>query len=83
MSDITFEGFNMTGSEFLTKLKRLAKKMGTKYEFKQERGRGSHGTVYLGHKMAVIPNRKKEIKKGTLNAICNQLDIKVQDLYGD
>jgi len=43
MSDTT----DMTGAEFIRKVKTLAKDRGVKCEFVPERGKGSHGTLIL------------------------------------
>ena len=45
-----------------------------------KRGKGSHITLYLGDRYSIIPDLKKELKTGTLNAILKQLDIDRQDL---
>lgn len=83
MSDNSFRCLGileMTRSELLRKLKKLADNKNIYYDFKQERGKGSHGTVYLGDKRSLVP--KGEIKTGTLHSIFKNLFIKEQDLNG-
>ncbi|MBI4242503.1 MAG: type II toxin-antitoxin system HicA family toxin [Planctomycetes bacterium] len=70
----------MNGNEFLRKLKKLGERNGVKVELIQERGKGSHGTVYYGRKFTVLKDRKKEIGKGLLNAMCKQLEIDPHEL---
>mgnify|MGYP000027915055 CR=1 FL=1 len=70
----------MKGSEFLRKLKALAKRKGLGYRWNRERGRGSHGTVYIGDRLTVFKDPKKEIGPGLLSAMCKQLDIDQEDL---
>jgi len=48
--------------------------------FVVERGKGSHGTLYLGPRFAVIPGLKQELKAGTLRAILAQLGLTPEDL---
>lgn len=70
----------MTGNEFLKKLKKVAKKRGFQCKFENERGKGSHGTVYFGDKRAILKDRKKELGPGLLSAMCAQLGISVDEL---
>jgi len=46
-----------------------------------ERGKGSHRTVYLGDRFAVLKDPRKEIGRGLLRAMCRQLGIDERDLY--
>lgn len=43
-------------------------------------GRGSHGTLYLGDRFAVVKDLKKEIGPGLLSDMCRQLGIRKEDL---
>ena len=61
----------MNGNEFIKKLKKL----GYNPSFKTERGKGSHGTLYVGDKKTVLKDRKKEIGQGLLNAMLQNLGI--------
>jgi len=63
------------GSEFLRKVKEVADRSNTKMTFVPQRGKGSHGTLYLGDKWTVVRNPKDELKKGTLHAMLKQLGI--------
>ena len=70
----------MKGSEFLRKLKSLAKRKNLTYRWSCERGAGSHGTVYLGNRFTVVKDRKREIGPGLLADMCAQLGIRKEDL---
>ena len=65
----------MKGSEFLRKVKKLAKEKGIKVELMQRRGKGSHSTLIYGVRFTIIRNLKDELKTGTYNAMLKQLGI--------
>jgi len=65
----------VNGNEFLKKLRKLAKDKGQKLETINERGKGSHITVKLGDRRTTLKDRKKEIGKGLLNAMLDQLGV--------
>lgn len=70
----------MKGKEFLSRLRRLAKGRSLPCRVETKRGKGSHVTIYLGERFAVIPDLKKELKTGTLNAILKQLGLTKEDI---
>lgn len=70
----------MNGNEFFRKLKKIGDRNGVDVELVHERGKGSHGTVYFGDRFTVLKDRKKEIGKGLLNAMCKQLGIDPHEL---
>ncbi len=47
--------------------------------FVPQRGKGSHGTLYLGDRWTVVRNTKDELKKGTLHGMLKQLGIDPND----
>lgn len=49
-------------------------------ELSPERGKGSHGTLYLGSRFTVIRNLKDELRTGTLHAMLKQLGLTLEDL---
>jgi len=71
----------MKGSEFLRRLRHYARLHDERCQFVAERGKGSHGTIYLGNRKTVIANLKNELKSGTLHAMLKQLGIKESDLF--
>jgi mRNA interferase HicA len=68
------------GGEFLRKTKVIAKQRSLAFRWRPERGAGSHGTVYLGDRFAVVKDLKKELGPGLLSDICKQLGIRKEDL---
>ncbi len=71
----------MKGSELLRRLRRFARLHEMHCQFVAERGKGSHGTVYLNDRRATIRNLKDELKPGTLHAMLKQLGIEESDLH--
>ena len=65
----------MKGSEFLRKVKKLAKEKNIKVELIQRRGKGSHSTLVYGAHFTIIRNLKDELKTGTYKAMLKQLGI--------
>jgi mRNA interferase HicA len=65
----------MKGSEFVRKVKKLARKQGIECKHVKERGDGSHSLLYFGNKRTVVRNLKDALKKGTLQAMLKQLGI--------
>ena len=70
----------MKSGEFLRKLKKVAKKQQLSYEWNPARGVGSHGTVYLGGRFAIVKDLKKELGPSLLADMCKQLGIRKEDL---
>jgi mRNA interferase HicA len=70
----------MKGSEFIRKLKKLAKARNIDIKVEKKRGKGSHMTLYFGDRFTIIRNPKDELKTGTLKAMLVQLGIKEDEL---
>lgn len=70
----------MTGKEFLTAVRKYARRRNLPYEFLPQRGKGSHGVLLLGERRTVVKDRRKELPKGTLHAMLKQLGISIADL---
>jgi mRNA interferase HicA len=75
-----FDNRAVKGSEFLRKVKRLSNRNKLAYRWVPERGVGSHGTVYLGSRLAIVKDLKKELGPGLLADMCRQLGIRKEDL---
>ena len=75
-----FDNEEVRGSEFLRKVKQAAKKRKLTYRWTPEGGVGSHGTVYLGGRFAIVKDLKKELGPGLLADMCQQLGIRKDDL---
>jgi mRNA interferase HicA len=75
-----FDTREVKGSEFLRKVKAIAKRNKLTCRWSPERGSGSHGTVYLGAKFTIVKDLKKELSPGLLADMCKQLGIRKEDL---
>ncbi len=53
---------------------------GVPVAFVAERGKGSHGTLYYGDRLTVVPSAHNELKTGTLHAMLQQLGLGLTDL---
>ena len=70
----------MKGNEFIKRIRKYGKQHGMHVKWMAERGKGSHGTLYIGHRYTVVRNPKDELKTGTLNAMLKQLGLKKEDI---
>ena len=70
----------MTGNELLRRLRRLGSERGVLVRFAEERGKGSHGTLYYGERATVLKDRRAEIAPGLLHAMLRQLGLSERDL---
>jgi mRNA interferase HicA len=68
----------MTSAELIRKLRKLARSRGV--DIIEESGKGSHLKVKLGDKRTIVPLHGSDLKKGTLNGILKDLEIKEEDL---
>ena len=66
---------HMTGNELLRRLRRLGSRGGVVVPFDEERGKGSHGTLYFGERFTVLKDRRAEIRPGLLHAMLRQLGL--------
>lgn len=65
----------MNGREFIRRVRKLGRKKGMNTTMDAQRGKGSHVTLYYGHRLTIVPDRKKDIRPGLLHAMCQQLGI--------
>ena len=56
----------MKGSEFVRKLKWLGRKNGVSVKIEQQRGKGSHSTLFYGNQFTIIRNLKGRIENWNL-----------------
>ena len=68
------------GNEFLRRLNRFGRARGIPVRIDEERGKGSHVTVYLGERFTVVKDRRKEIGPGLLHSMLRQLGLTERDL---
>jgi hypothetical protein len=74
-----FENGSVKGSEFLRKVKAVARRNKLTCHWAPERGSGSHGTVYVGAKFTVVKDLKKELGPGLLSDMLRQLGIRKEE----
>lgn len=70
----------VNGSEFLRKLKKLARRRGLAVVLVPDKGNGSHGRVYFGDQFTTIKDLKKEIAPGLLGGMLHDLGIRKEEL---
>jgi mRNA interferase HicA len=69
-----------TGAEFLRKIQGLGRRRNVRVMFVRERGKGSHGTLYFGESLTILPDLKRELKRGTVHAMLKQLGLTMAEI---
>ena len=75
-----FDNTSVKGSEFLRKMKVIARRKKLTFRWVPERGSGSHGTLYVGGRFTIVKDLKKELGSGLLLDMVKQLGIRKEDL---
>jgi len=70
----------VNGSEFLRKIKRLARRRGLAVVIVPDKGHGSHGRLYFGDRFTTVKDLKKEIGAGLLGSMLDDLGIREEEL---
>jgi mRNA interferase HicA len=70
----------MRGNEFIRKIQKYAKTARLFFEWRADRGKGSHGLLILGDRRTVVRNPKDELKTGTYHAMLKQLGLTERDV---
>jgi len=70
----------MRGSEFIRRVQKHAKRNGIAFQWRPDRGKGSHGLLILGQARTVVRNPKDELKTGTYHAMLKQLGLTEKDI---
>ncbi|MCC6362670.1 MAG: hypothetical protein IT165_04055 [Bryobacterales bacterium] len=65
----------MKGAEFERRVRRLARNRKIRCQFVADKGKGSHGRLYLGNEYTTLKDRKKEIGRNLLAKMCADLKI--------
>jgi len=68
------------GAEFERRVRRLARSRKVACQFVADKGKGSHGRLYLGEEYTTLKDRKKEIGRDLLAKMCGDLKIDPHDL---
>lgn len=63
----------MSGTEFVRRAKRYARRLGLSFRFDPGVGKGSHGRLHVGGRFTTVP--RKELGKGLLAAMLKDLGI--------
>lgn len=71
---------DVTGNDFIRRLRRLARRLGDHFAWLPARGKGSHGIIEFGRRATTLPDPKRELKTPTLMSILKQLGLGRQDL---
>jgi len=67
------------GAEFIRKVQNIGRQRGLPVRFLPSRGKGSHGTLYLGAAFTTVKDRKKEIGPGLLKVMLKDLGLTERD----
>ena len=67
----------MNGREFVRRARRYARRLGLEFDFDPAKGKGSHGTVYVGDLETQVQHG--EIATGTLMSMFRDLGIDRRD----
>ncbi len=70
----------MKGSEFERRVRKLARSRKVSCQFVADKGKGSHGRLYLGDEFTTLKDRQKEIGRDLLAKMCGDLKIDPRDL---
>jgi mRNA interferase HicA len=68
------------GNGFLRRIQKYAQPHGLSYEWRADRGKGSHGLLILGNRRTVVRNPKDELRTGTYHAMLKQLGLSEKDI---
>ncbi len=71
---------SVKGAEFIRSIRKLGRARGVTVAFREERGKGSHGTLYYGSRFTVVKDRKQELSRALLSAMLSQLGLTLNDL---
>jgi len=70
----------VNGAEFIRRIRKLGRKTGVSVRFEPRSGKGSHGRLYYGDRYTTVKDRRKEIKKGLLHAMLDQIGLTLEDI---
>lgn len=69
----------MKGSEFVKKVKKIAKTQKVTVHFEKGHGKGSHGRFWYGNRFTTIIDLKQDIGPDLLDRMLKQLGLKQSD----
>ena len=68
------------GAEFERRVRKLARSRKVSCQYVADKGKGSHGRLYVGDEFTTLKDRKKEIGRDLLAKMCADLKIDPHDL---
>jgi mRNA interferase HicA len=68
------------GNEFIRLIHKYARAKGLAFEWRPDRGKGSHGLLILGDQRTVVRSPKDELKTGTYHGMLKQLGLTEKDI---
>ena len=71
---------DVKGAELIRKLRRLAKERDLRFSYEARHGKGSHGQLLFGDRVATVKSPHKEIGPGLLHDMLSQLGLTKDDL---
>jgi mRNA interferase HicA len=71
---------DVTGAEFIRRLRRLARRRRVSFDMDTRRGRGSHRIVFFGTRRTTVKDLKEELGKGLFRQMGRDLGIDPADL---
>ena len=66
---------SMKGGELIRRVRRWGREKGVAVRFAKHRGKGRHGMLYVGTRMTMVKDRKKELGPGLLAKMLRDLGI--------
>ena len=69
----------MTAAEFIRRVTRIGRERGVEVWLESERGKGSHVTLHYGLHRTVVKDRRKEIGRGLLASMIQDLGLERAD----
>ncbi len=70
----------MNGRQFIARVRKWARSRNLAVRFVATEGPGSHGTLYAGDRKTTVKDRKKDIGKGLLTKMLDDLGIDGDDI---
>lgn len=70
----------MKGAEFERRVRKLARRKKLTCQFVADKGKGSHGRLYLAGEFTTLKDRKKEIGQDLLAKMCRDPKIDSHEL---
>lgn len=70
----------MRGTEFVQRVRKLARRRNIACSWHPDKGKGSHGVLKYDDRRTVVRHLKDELKTGTLHAMLKQLNLKQSDI---